>query len=503
MTGEPRDLSQPEKRAWPSNKAELLAASEAIERILSLSESVPLPSEAAELQKQVEEGIGSFLTRPRESQEKKTEYIDRICRIMLLQLQQPGEHARQTCADLYLFYKPLVERGMPFEEPEINEHILEHLVWQIHQDPGFGVSYEDCRQLKQDIEKVLGVTLNVEIPDETEVLESEEEKLMPELERLAAAKELETKDSYMASLDRGIEALRNTEGIVELAHPELTTVVISDIHGRRDYLLERLQQPLEDGITIYELLQQGRINIVCLGDGMHVETRDLFTPKYNREADLLRSLGAMKMVMELKAAFPEHFHYVRGNHDNITDLKMTKQGVHQSEIFLAEARSRFGEDFIAKYQEWEQSLPLLAVVGESAVISHAAPARVLSREAISGRSEAAFFALAWTNNNLDPAPISQAFMLDEDLLYQVRDQGCVLSTNLEIIQGTLKNLGLPVDTPWIIGHRKVEAGIKVQWGQLVQVHHPSMQMAARINPGERMPRVYSGSKRVEIWRKKI
>lgn len=173
MAREPRDLPLSKDKVWPSGRAERLAASEAMERIFALPKRIPPLPEEKPIADYINDNAYDFLMPSgNEDPEAKLEYIDKVCRLLLLYLQREAseEDIRQISADLYLFYKPLVDRGMPFAEPEISEHILEHLVWQRHQDPSFPIDYEQCRQLKQNIEEALRITLNVEIPEDEEKL---------------------------------------------------------------------------------------------------------------------------------------------------------------------------------------------------------------------------------------------------------------------------------------------------------------------------------------------
>ena len=99
-----------------------------------------------------------------------------------------------------------------------------------------------------------------------------------------------------------------------------------------DFLTSVLAFRPEDDRRVLDRLAEGSIQVVCVGDGFHAEGRALrrwqsaleeFKHGYRRheamDAEMRESLGLMEMVMELKAEFPEGFHFLKGNHENITN----------------------------------------------------------------------------------------------------------------------------------------------------------------------------------------
>jgi hypothetical protein len=110
-------------------------------------------------------------------------------------------------------------------------------------------------------------------------------------------------------------------------------------------------------------------------------------------------------VMEAKCWFPENFHFLKGNHENITNEE--GEGNHPFRkfsyegIMVLEYVSRFyGDDFLDSYYEFEKALPLLAV-GKNFLVSHAEPFRFFGREeVIEYRSNPEVTeGLTWTANN--------------------------------------------------------------------------------------------------------
>lgn len=309
------------------------------------------------------------------------------------------------------------------------------------------------------------------------------------LKLFSEKQELETRKSYEVSLDRAIEALKGTEGIVELKNQDVPTIIISDLHARRDFLMNVLSQKDQNGQTVLDLLKDGKVNIVCLGDGMHSEVgknwyfdvnweqeQEGKPPKHSiadadqykkvMEAEMIRSLGMMKMVMDLKAASPDYFHYVRGNHDDIKEtifgfMKYVPEDIGgESGLVRRWTTENYGQDFLDKWAKFESMLPLV-VQGKGFVASHTIPEEQLTRSRINDREKDAARQLLWTDNT----DIS-----DKDPAKQ------------HIFRENLKNFGA-VDSKWVIGHRRVPNKYRQQFGgQLIQINSSVKQLVAVFYP---------------------
>ena len=280
--------------------------------------------------------------------------------------------------------------------------------------------------------------------------------------------ELESKEEYEASLDRATEVLKNVGGIVELRH-NIPTVVLPDLHGRREMLASALAQKNEDGVTYYDLLKEGKINLVVMGDGMHTERAQSWTgdPEVLRK-EMIASMGTMKMIMDLKAQFPESFHYVRGNHDKING----GFAKYDDESFTVKnwMIENMGQGLVDKWAQFENELPLLAMLNDPdhpIVISHTVANEPLTKEQIGDRdplSRGDLYAsenrggLTWTDNTK-------------------------METSQEAIDSTLGNLGVP-NAKWIIGHRPVHENggrFRRQFGdKLIQMNNSQDHVMAVI-----------------------
>ena len=110
------------------------------------------------------------------------------------------------------------------------------------------------------------------------------------------------------------------------------TILVSDLHARMEYLLSVLAFEPEPGIAVIDLLAAAQLQVVCLGDGLHAEARAAerwqagleeylggFARRDAMDEEMREGLGTMEMVMETKLAFPAHFHFLKGNHENIAE----------------------------------------------------------------------------------------------------------------------------------------------------------------------------------------
>jgi len=203
-----------------------------------------------------------------------------------------------------------------------------------------------------------------------------------------------------------------------LLDPGLPTIVVPDLHARMDFFLSVLAYKAEEGRKTIDLLEEGRLQIVCLGDGVHSEGRAArrwrtamheFQEEYRVHAsmdqEMRESLGVMGMVMEVKRSFPGRFHFLKGNHENITNemgngnlpfRKFALEGI----MTLDYMERFYGEEMIRAYALFEKELPLLAV-GRGFLISHAEPCSFYNRESIIAyrRHPEVVSGLTWTDND--------------------------------------------------------------------------------------------------------
>jgi len=267
----------------------------------------------------------------------------------------------------------------------------------------------------------------------------------------ASKEELESKESYLESLKKVAEVLKGKGAIVELKKG-IPTIIVPDLHGRREFLAKVLNKEI-DGKKVFDLLKAGRINIVCLGDGMHTEKAENWTSGLLQK-EMVESLGTMKMVMELKAVFPDSFHYLRGNHDEV--MGGFYKYANEFETVRTWIKENFGEDFLGTFAAFEEALPLVAVA-EKFAAAHAAPREAYSKDQINAREKDFSHRFRWTDNTAGES--SQA-----------------------AVEGTLANLGVP-GGKLIIGHRPVNEGdlMRKQFkDKLIQINNPKEMVMAMV-----------------------
>ncbi len=285
---------------------------------------------------------------------------------------------------------------------------------------------------------------------------------------------LETLGSEPASI-RPPDAEGRPGGLV-LLNPGLPTIIVPDIHARMDFFLSVLRHEAEEGGRVLDLLAEGRMQVVCLGDGVHAEGRAArrwkaaqkeFQEGYrnhrNMDEEMRESLGVMEMVMEVKQSCPAGFHFLKGNHENIGNelgggnfpfRKFAMEGL----MVLTYMRSFYGEDLLGEYAAFEKELPLLAA-GRNFLISHAEPQSFFPRQLLVEyrRYPEATSGLTWTDNG-EAEEDSVKRMLDAYLSEGERGRSY-----------------------YFAGHRPTAERYRLRAeGKLVQIHDPDRFMIAHI-----------------------
>jgi len=201
-----------------------------------------------------------------------------------------------------------------------------------------------------------------------------------------------------------------------LLNPNLTTVLVPDLHARTGYLSSLIDMDI-GGIPVLERLLAGNLQVLCVGDGFHSESRGAerwreaweeyqegFRTHRAMDEEMAEGLSLMTMVMLLKTAVPEGFHFLKGNHENVANVdnngnrpfgKYAWEGQMVRDWFL----EFLGSDILERWAEFENSLPLLAV-GDHFLVSHAEPRRFYGREQVieyRGNDDL-IFDFTWTGN---------------------------------------------------------------------------------------------------------
>ena len=289
-------------------------------------------------------------------------------------------------------------------------------------------------------------------------------------------------------LEDAIEALENESaewrpkdregrpGGIILLRQDIPTLIVPDLHGRSDYLPDLMRFKLSDK-TVFDLLKTARIQVVCVGDGMHSERRGkarwqtAFAEYKNRfeecpamTEEMTENFQTMAMVMKLKAAFPRLFHFLKGNHENILDEAVN--GNHPFAKFAAEGpmtalyvKKFYGDAFLNKYDRFEKNLPLLTR-GSYFVITHARPKKAYEiDDIINFRSEPAVTeGLTWTRS-------------------QHAETGAIPHMLNELVDNSITSRF------WFCGHTSLKTRYKY-WPDesLIETHNPDLRTVVILDP---------------------
>jgi len=271
--------------------------------------------------------------------------------------------------------------------------------------------------------------------------------------------------------------------------PELPLIVVPDLHARTYFLLNVLDFVPGDGFfdkslegkSVLDALELGAVRVVCVGDALHAEQRargrwlealldfDNGTTdgKAMRE-EMEEGLTLLELVMACKCRFPATFHFLKGNHENITNrcgggnfpfCKFANEG----EMVMRFMRHVYGDDVLHIISCCEDMLPLIAAF-PGCIISHAEPRRAFTRdELINARQNPEVVAgLTWTEN-------------------AGADQGSVKA----VMNGLLGSTG-PAHAVYLAGHRPVSGRYALrQDGLFIQFHNTEMQNVALVLPGKK------------------
>lgn len=266
---------------------------------------------------------------------------------------------------------------------------------------------------------------------------------------------------YLQAAARVRPIFQKQGGLVQVPG-DVPTLILPDLHAQRNYLTTALAQKI-DGKTAFELLQKGKLNVLCLGDAMHSEQRNQMRwmqaeqdylegrQSLALEAEIAESLGLMVMIFELKASYPGHFYFVRGNHEDMDPerpyTKFTRVG--ESNLVKSWISRNWGDKFLQQWAATERDMPLVAS-GGSFVGSHAPPERELTLQEVQKRTPAAFRALCWSDNTQwkSGSPEEKAFL------------------------SNCGRFGISPSRPWVAGHRKVSEGLyrSQLGGKIIQIN---------------------------------
>jgi hypothetical protein len=202
-------------------------------------------------------------------------------------------------------------------------------------------------------------------------------------------------------------------GIIHLYH-DIPTIIVPDIHARIQLMKGLINLKTEEK-SFFQLMEAKELQVLCVGDGFHSELagKERWQAAYREyekgyrkhksiDSEMLDCLGLMEMVMELKTAYPDNFHFLKGNHENIKNEETGgdhpfRKFVFEGDMVKTWVQQFMGEYFLDKYSEFERKLPLLAI-GENFIVSHAEPKRFFDPEEIINYHSDTIHGLTWTAN---------------------------------------------------------------------------------------------------------
>jgi len=324
---------------------------------------------------------------------------------------------------------------------------------------------EKTARLEEELRRIVEakeidpIKLERDLQEATEILQNEKEKIRP----------------------------RDTEGrgggLIELKK-DIPTLVLHDIHGQREYLLKAMLEKDESGRSNLEKMMRGELQVVCLGDALHTElggarerwlgiqkeARNNFEFSPYMDAEMADSFGAANMIMKLKIASPEHFHYLRGNHDDIEELRLSKFHIPLNRPVRQYLAAKYPPDFIKRYHAFEENLPY-AAVGKGFVLSHAEPMEEYTRNQII---------------NIKKHPhLAQNFIWTRDWQAATAE----IETGDDATKKTLRNLLPQKDAEkavWLGGHTPT-ANPKIDFetgtsGRFIRFYNPGKMNVALVQP---------------------
>ncbi len=272
---------------------------------------------------------------------------------------------------------------------------------------------------------------------------------------------------------------KKSGGLLDFVGCNKDVVVVPDLHSRPDFLINLIDSSFGEK-NVLSSLNDGSLLVVCLGDGVHTETEGYCRERWIKShahwldgnsvsdemtQEMLETFQTMMVVMTLKNCFPENFHFLKGNHENV--LNQNGGGDHGFRKIVMEGQ--MVRDFLEeKYSqatsylisEFEHSLPIAAIF-DNFGLSHAEPkVSFKKKEVVDFHNHGEIIeALTWTENG-----------------------GAVENSVIDFFH-ELNKKGDAESCFWIGGHRPVVDGnyLLRQDGHYIQIHNPNKMNVAWIH----------------------
>lgn len=206
---------------------------------------------------------------------------------------------------------------------------------------------------------------------------------------------------------------------------KIPCVVVPDIHARAHFVFNILNftlpkkiSGLQNDVRIADALDEGKIRVVLVGDLLHSESQNYerWLSAYDEflqgdfagkamKSEMREGLSALMAVMECKCRWPESFHCLKGNHENIKNENgggnfSFRKFAQEGEMVFRFMKAHYGDEVLDAIYDFEKSLPL-AFCTDNLFVSHAEPLEPLSEETVMNAPlfDEAILALTWTAND--------------------------------------------------------------------------------------------------------
>ena len=271
--------------------------------------------------------------------------------------------------------------------------------------------------------------------------------------------------------------------LLDFHNKDLPLVVIPDLHARNYFLRNIVNFFLPKDfifgmkeITVFEALKKKLIHLVFLGDALHSEKttrlrwleienefhRGSYTGPRMKE-EMTEGLSLLMGLYYLKISFPENFHFLKGNHENVLNVNANgdfafRKYADEGNMVKTFIHNFYGDDILYLISLVENSLPLL-YFGKNAVVSHAEPERSFSKEQIINAKleEGVVKGLIWTDNGVAEKNSAKGVIKN---LFGQDNEDCV----------------------YLAGHRSIKGDYNIlQNGRFIQIHNPIKQNVAFVH----------------------
>lgn len=215
-------------------------------------------------------------------------------------------------------------------------------------------------------------------------------------------------------------------GLVYLP-PTHYVVIVPDLHARADFLRAVMATRLPIGYgSVEEDLAAGGASVVCVGDAFHAEARARdrwkrafreFVHEFRRspamDEEMAESFDTLCEIARLQISYPWAFHFLKGNHENIANERQEgnfpfRKYAYEGAMVREWVLRKLGEEIFDLVYRWEKALPL-AAAGDRFLVTHAEPARALSKREIVDAylADGVIQGLTWTDNGqADPGSVA-------------------------------------------------------------------------------------------------